>query len=447
MTHRGTPTTVGDTSRRGAPLRRRLVSLGVAAPLAVLAAVGVNISTAAPASALSCAGQGLTSISRDHAMARANVWLTGKVPYNQAACHGDPEFPGKTYREDCSGYVSMAWGLPSSLVVSQFPSYATRLSSWSQLQPGDALISGDGTSHIVLFARWTNAAHTTFDVWHESNPTRGTVIDHNGSWLNGYVAYRYNHITGTPAIETVDNGGGTRMVGSGAYMDVSRTGQVYAWNSRYLGGSPSLGADHITDAKVTAGDNGYWMLSQSGNIYAYGNAPYLGGGATGHTGNLVALAATPDGQGYAMLSSSGQVYAYGAAGYYGGSPSGYAGAFVDLEMTPTGHGYWLLTSVGQVYAYGDATYYGGSPTGFSRAIVALSPSPTGRGYVMVSKAGQAYAYGDAQFKGGSPAGITGEITDISSTPGAGYVMVSSAGQHYTYGDAPFLGNPTGAAPF
>lgn len=242
---------------------------------------------------------------------------------------------------------------------------------------------------------------------------------------------------------TVVNGGGTHMIGSGAYMDVSSAGQVYAWNSRYLGGSPAGYSGRFTDARVTAGDNGYWLLTSAGQIYAYGNAPYLGGGALGHTGDIIALAATPDGHGYAMLSSAGQVYAYGDATYYGGNPAGYSGEFVDLEMTPSGHGYWLLTSAGQVYAYGDARYYGGSPAGFSKAIVAMSPTATGHGYVMVSKTGQVYAYGDAAYRGGSPGGLSGDIADISYTPGAGYVLLSTTGQHYAYGDAPFLGNPTG----
>lgn len=248
------------------------------------------------------------------------------------------------------------------------------------------------------------------------------------------------------ATYSVVNGGGTRMIGSAAYMDVSRLGQVYAWNSQFYGGSPALGADHITDAKVTGGDLGYWLLAQSGNIYAYGNAPYLGGGAVGHIGDLVALAAMPDGRGYAMLSSTGGVYNYGSSRYFGGSPTGFTGEFVDLQATPSGLGYWLLTASGQVYGYGDAGYFGGSPGGFSRAIGAMSPTPTGRGYVLVSKSGQVYAYGDARHLGNAPAG-SGEITDISYTPGSGYVMVNSTGQHYAFGDAPFLGNPTNAAPF
>ena len=260
---------------------------------------------------------------------------------------------------------------------------------------------------------------------------------------------RYDQQQGTAAAlqstYAVVNGGGTRMIGAGAYLDVSSAGQVYAWNSRYLGGSPGGNTGRFTDAAVTPGEAGYWLLDASGQIYAYGNAPYLGGGAAGHTGDIIALAATPDGRGYAMLSASGQVYAYGDALYYGGSPTGFSGEFTDMEMTPSGHGYWLLTSSGQVYAYGDASYYGGSPTGFSKAIVAMSPTPDGRGYVLVSKTGQVYPYGDAGYHGGSPAGVSGDIADISYTPGAGYLLISTTGQHYAYGDAPFLGNPVNAA--
>jgi hypothetical protein len=245
----------------------------------------------------------------------------------------------------------------------------------------------------------------------------------------------------------VVNGAGTRIINSGAYLDVSESGQVYAWNSRYLGGSPGGYSGRFTDAKATADNSGYWLLTSAGQIYAYGSARYLGGGAAGHTGDMIALAATPDGRGYAMLSASGQIYAYGSAGYHGGSPGGASGEFVDLELTPSGRGYWLLTSAGQVYAYGDARHHGGSPAGFSRAVVAMSPTPTGRGYVLVSKTGQVYAYGDAGYRGGSPGGVSGDIADISHTPGSGYLLISRSGQHYAYGDARFLGNPTGASPF
>ena len=48
-----------------------------------------------------------------------------------------------------------------------------------------------------------------------------------------------------------------RLRSRGAYMDVSYAGQVYAWNSRYLGGSPSGCCGPLHRRQVTAGDNGY----------------------------------------------------------------------------------------------------------------------------------------------------------------------------------------------
>ena len=246
-----------------------------------------------------------------------------------------------------------------------------------------------------------------------------------------------------PAIEPVSNGAGTRLVAPNAYLDVSSTGQVYAWNTRYHGGSPAGYSGRFVDARATRDNAGYWLLTSRGQVYAYGNAPYRGGSPAGFDGEIVAMAAHPDGQGYVLVSTTGQVYAYGSAPYAGGSPTGYSGAVVDVEMTPTGRGYWLLTSVGQVYAYGDARYLGGSPTGFDRAVVALSRTPDGGGYVMVSKTGQVYAYGNAAYRGGSPGGIGGEIADISYSAGSGYVLVSTSGGHYAYGDAPFVGNPAG----
>ncbi|MEU7570453.1 M23 family metallopeptidase [Micromonospora sp. NPDC049240] len=297
---------------------------------------------------------------------------------------------------------------------------------------GHTAVNGDSTGLHVHFEILKNGAFQC-----SANAGRGTVI-------TAKTRTSIN-IGATSGAEPVTNGAGVHITGPNSYTDVSSTGQVYAWNGGYFGGSPTGYSGRFTDAKVTSDGAGYWLLTSIGQIYAYGNAPYKGGSPTGYSGEIVAMAATPDNQGYVMLSATGQVYAYGTP-YRGGSPGGYSGSFVDIEMTPDGGGYWLLTSMGQVYAYGNAAYLGGSPTGFSRAIVAMSRTSDGLGYVLVSKAGQIYAYGNAQYQGGSPAGITGEIADVSyRTDGQpGYVMVSTTGQHYAY-NTPFLGNPTGAS--
>jgi len=300
---------------------------------------------------------------------------------------------------------------------------------------GHTAVNGDSTGLHVHFEILKNGAFQC-----SANAGKGTAI-------TAKTRTSVN-IGSTPGIEDVSNGAGVHLIGANSYTDVSRTGQVYAWNGTYAGGSPTGYTGRFTDAKVTTNGAGYWLLTSIGQIYAYGNAPYKGGSPTGYTGEIVAMASSLDNQGYVMVSSTGQVYAYGTAAYRGGSPTGYSGKFVDVEMTPDGGGYWLLTSAGQIYAYGDAPYLGGSPAGFSRAIVAMSRTTDGNGYVLVSKAGQIYAYGDSQYKGGSPSGYTNEITDVSyRTDGQpGYMMISAVGQHYAY-NTPFLGNPIGASGF
>ena len=62
---------------------------------------------------------GTLSRVRRQIIARADHWVAQHVPYNQGAWH-------EGYRTDCSGYVSMCWGLRDSLVTSTMPQIAHR---------------------------------------------------------------------------------------------------------------------------------------------------------------------------------------------------------------------------------------------------------------------------------------------------------------------------------
>ncbi len=104
---------------------------------------------------------------------RARDWVSHRVTYNQSQSFSDSEVGGP-YRTDCGGLVDMAWQLTSSPVVTtpspgiDSSTYSTKLTSWSQLQPGDALaVAGE---HINLFAGWTNQANGDFTYIAEDNP-------------------------------------------------------------------------------------------------------------------------------------------------------------------------------------------------------------------------------------------------------------------------------------
>lgn len=134
-------------------------------------------------------------MTRAEILSRAIAWVDEQVPYSQTSWWTDTD---GTYRQDCSGYVSMAWGLDQNidywtgnLGTVSFPIPAT------DLLPGDILLSA---THTVLFAGWANTAHTEFDFYEESHP--GTVAHYvQGAPLSAYVddgfgAYRFDDVVG-----------------------------------------------------------------------------------------------------------------------------------------------------------------------------------------------------------------------------------------------------------
>jgi cell wall-associated NlpC family hydrolase len=98
--------------------------------------------------------------------ARALSWLQawpggGPVPYLSSNAAADL-FDG--YRRDCSGYVSMALGLPGpGLNTIQLAQQSTPISR-ADLQPGDLMINpaAGGAGHVVLFEQWAEAAMTSY---------------------------------------------------------------------------------------------------------------------------------------------------------------------------------------------------------------------------------------------------------------------------------------------
>ena len=150
-----------------------------------------------PRSSDAPAGQPLT---RSAVMARAQSWVAEGVPYNRNAYNSDGN---GTYRQDCSGFVSMAWSLPSSPAnnygetTGTLPNFATELNSLDDLQPGDML--DNISTHVVLFKGWTNANRTRAMVLEEAHSgTAAHEDDHfytrNYLSAHGYRPYRYNRI-------------------------------------------------------------------------------------------------------------------------------------------------------------------------------------------------------------------------------------------------------------
>lgn len=105
-----------------------------------------------------------SSSTRKAILQRALRWVDASVAYDQGKTYkaaGDT----KAYRTDCSGFISMAWSLSSSINTTAFgqSSNAQKLSSIKALQPGDAVLhpktSREPFAHIMLFAGWEDDAH------------------------------------------------------------------------------------------------------------------------------------------------------------------------------------------------------------------------------------------------------------------------------------------------
>ena len=101
---------------------------------------------------------GSVSGERREVVERAFTWWDAKVSYSQSRYY-------KGYRTDCSGFISMAWETGTSYTTASFSTGGGEsfpLSSYSSLQPGDALVRRrNGSGHIVMFLGWNDSAKTS----------------------------------------------------------------------------------------------------------------------------------------------------------------------------------------------------------------------------------------------------------------------------------------------
>jgi hypothetical protein len=118
---------------------------------------------------------------------------------------------------------------------------------------------------------------------------------------------------------------------------------------------------------------GYWLVTTTGHIYAFGNAADYGSPGP-RSYPVTSAVRTPDGLGYWILFADGAVGHYGDADSYGGA-SGAGGLNPARAIfTPTtGNGYWISLASGDVEAFGGAANYGDmAGKALNGAIVAAS---------------------------------------------------------------------------
>ena len=126
---------------------------------------------------------------------RGQNWVDRGIPYSMEAYTTGPD--GRSYRTDCSGFVSMAYGLDQSYSTVTLPEHFTEINK-DDLQPGDIIGnlgagSAGAAGHVVIFTGWTDSSKTSFTAIEQTGGVGATSSTHTwGSSFWNNNAYRYN---------------------------------------------------------------------------------------------------------------------------------------------------------------------------------------------------------------------------------------------------------------
>ncbi|MFD0367612.1 hypothetical protein [Streptomyces sp. NPDC127114] len=147
-------------------------------------------------------------VTREQIIERAKAWVAQEVPYSTNGLTSpyswwSDEATGGYYRQDCSGFVSMAWQLPYSRSTHTLRAVSKKI-GLSELKPGDILNSD---RHVLIFGGWTDRAGREFTYYQQSSrsrPTNRGEGDLDDATLSGhptgsYEARRYDHVVDTSA--------------------------------------------------------------------------------------------------------------------------------------------------------------------------------------------------------------------------------------------------------
>ena len=183
------------------------------------------------------------------------------------------------------------------------------------------------------------------------------------------------------------------------YVTLDVTGQAVTYA---MSAPPTLTRKswHASGIAATPDGDGYWLVSTTGRVFAFGGAQLLGSiPPRALVGSVTGIAAARTGMGYWLATSTGRVYRFGAARRLGWvTPGTLVGSIVGIAAVPGAPGYWLADANGQVYAYGAARQladYAGKP---DHGVVAIAPAPAdaGPGYWLLTRSGGVYGFGAAR---------------------------------------------------
>ena len=166
----------------------------------------------------------LRQTTRAEIINRAKLWVTAQVPYSMEKYWSDG------YRQDCSGYISMAWNLRSNEWTGSLDRFAERIDR-TELQPGDILLFHNPAnptrgSHVTIFGGWTDYTHTSYIAYEQTKPRTRKQATPMAYWENSgrYVAYRYKGVVSGGSGGGATGGGSNPTTPTAAYPGTAKFG-------------------------------------------------------------------------------------------------------------------------------------------------------------------------------------------------------------------------------
>jgi hypothetical protein len=192
--------------------------------------------------------ESLRKTTRSEIINRAKRWVNAQVPYSMERYWSDG------YRQDCSGYISMAWNLRANEWTGSLDRFAERIDR-TELQPGDILLFHNPAdpakgSHVTIFGGWTDYTHTSYVAYEQTKPRTRQQATPLAYWTHSdrYQAYRYKAV--------VSAGTGSGDVGAGGGQGTTAT--PYPGGSMFGPGARNAYVTHLGRLLVERGAKKYY---------------------------------------------------------------------------------------------------------------------------------------------------------------------------------------------
>lgn len=209
------------------------------------------------------------------------------------------------------------------------------------------------------------------------------------------------------------------------------------------GVSPFVKVGAPSQAVATSSTGGYYVMSSTGRIEAFGGATHYGA-PTFPAGLAKDMAVMPDGAGYVVLDAWGGVHEFGTAQKLPRPDTYWPGWDIarSIAIAADGKGLAVLDGWGGIHVAGSApSLQAGWWQGWDIAR-SLALSPDGKGVYVVDGWGAIHTAGTAKYRGGAFWPGWDIARDIVVTPsGNGYAVLDGFGGVHVSGDAPTTQSP------